>query len=211
MKFSKIFGIFAILIFFFSVKAYSKTGLFIFGAMNFINSSGSASDYKEGENDFPIKNAHRTNGFGFGVSFPLSKNFFIGFEGHYSLGGRATLEDPSDNDSVEIDTYKNSSLFLTLGFDVFKSRNFNLFLNGGAGLNLILEKETKIYTSKLGYETQILLPKSKNSLAGFGGIGILYKMNNSIGFLLNSRYLYISYEDNPENGLEILAGLNISF
>lgn len=211
MKFVKIFSIFSILIFFFSVKASARTDLFIFGAMNFINSSGSASDYKEGENDFPIKNAHRTNRFGFGVSFPLGKNFFIGFESNYSWGGKATLEDPSDNDSVEIDTYKNSSLFLTLGFNIFRSKNFNSFLNGGAGLNLILEKETKIYTSKLGYETQILPPKSKSNLTGFGGIGILYKMNNFIGVLLNARYLYISYEDNPEKGLEILTGLNISF
>lgn len=211
MKFVKIFGIFATSIFFFSVNASARTDIFIFGSMNFINSSGSASDYKEGENDFPIKNAHKTSGIGFGVSFPLGKNFFIGFESHYGFGGKATLEDPSDNDSVEIDTYKNSSLLLTMGFDIFRSGNFNLFLNGGAGLNLILEKETKIYTSKFGYETEILPPQRKSNLAGFGGIGVLYRMNNYIGILANARYLYISYEDNSQNGLEILAGLNISF
>jgi len=211
MRINKAFSIFTIFIFLFSVKAFGKTDIFIFGAMNFINSSGSASDYKEGENDFPIKNAHTTNGLGLGVCFPLKKNFFIGFESHYNLGGKATLKDPSDNDTVEIDTYKNSSLLLTLGFEIFKTKNLNLFLNGGAGLNFIFEKETKIYTSKFGYETQILPPKSKNNLTGFGGIGILYRIDDSVGLLLSGRYLYISYEDNPENGFEILGGLNISF
>ncbi|MGQ9618183.1 MAG: hypothetical protein ACUVUG_04380 [Candidatus Aminicenantia bacterium] len=211
MKSNKIFIIFATMVFFLSVKSFAKTNLFIFGAMNFVNSSGSASDYKEGENDFPIKNAHRAGGFGLGLSFPLGKNFFFGLEGIYNLGGKATLKDPSDNDSVEIDTYKNSSLFLTMSIDVFKSMNFNLFLNGGIGSNFILENETKIYTSSLGYETQILLPRSKINLTEFGGLGILYKVNSSIGVLFNSRYFYISYEDNPENGIEVLLGLNISF
>lgn len=211
MKNIKFFILIGILSLLFSVNANAKGDLLIFGAMNFINSSGSASDYKEGENDFPITKAHQNSCFGLGISFPLSKNLFFGLEGNYNMGGKATLEDPSDNDTVEIDTSKNANLFLTLRLNILSQSSFNLFLNGGAGLNYILEKETKIYTSKFGYETQILPPKNKTNLTGFGGMGILYKMSESIGLFLNARYLYISTEDLPTNGFVVLGGLNIGF
>lgn len=211
MKYIKFLIFIPILSLFFSVNANAKGDILIFGAMNFINSSGSASDYKEGENDFPITNSHQNLCFGLGVSFPLTKNLFFGLEGNYNIGGKATLQDPSDNDTVEIDTSKNANLFLTLRLNILSQTSFNLFLNGGAGLNYILEKETKIYTSKFGYETQILPPETKTNLTGFGGVGILYKMSKSIGLLLNARYLYISLENHPENGFVVLGGLEIGF
>ncbi len=211
MKIIKIFSFIIVLLAFVSANSFAKGDILIFGTMNFINSSGSASDYKEGENDFPIKNSHQTNGFGLGISFPIIKNLSIGFEGHYNLRSKATLQDPSDNDTVEIDTYKNSSLFLTLGLSFLNTKNISIFLNGGGGINFLMENDTKFYTSKLGYETQILPPKGRTNLTGFGGVGIMVKMNSKIGILANARYIYISYEDNPENGFQIMGGLNIRF
>lgn len=212
MRNIKLFGLTAILIVLISANAFAKGELFIFGAMNFINASGSASDYKEGENDFPITKSHQNPCFGLGITFLLAKNIFLGLEGNYNISGKAILEDPSDNDTVEIDTIKNANFFVTLRLNLLGSQNsFNLFLNGGAGLNYILEKETRIYTSKFGYETEILPPKNKTNLTGFGGIGIIYRMSNTIGLLLNARYLYISLEDNPKDGFVVLGGLNIGF
>lgn len=211
MKCIKFLIFIGILFLIFSANSNANGDLLIFGAINFINSSGSASDYKEGENDFPITNSHQNACFGSGISFPLTKNLFFGLEANYNIGGKATLQDPSDNDTVEINTSKNANLFLTLRLNISGQSSFNLFLNGGAGLNYILEKETKIYTSKFGYETQILPPETKTNFTGFGGIGILYKMSNSIGLLVNARYLYISLEDNPQNGFVVLGGLNIGF
>ncbi len=208
IKFLILIGILSLLL---SVNSYAKGDLLIFGAMNFVNSSGSASDYKEGENDFPITNSHQNACFGLGISFPLAKNLFFGLEGNYNIGGKAALQDPSDNDTVEIDTSKNANLFMTLRLNILGQSSFNLFLNGGAGLNYILEKETKIYKSKFGYETEILPLERKTNLTGFGGIGILYRMSDSIGLFLNARYLFISLEDNPQNGFVVLGGLNIGF
>lgn len=192
-----------------STLAYSDTHFYVFGRGNFFGSSGSASDYEEGENDFPIASSHKNYGAGFGLTF--GKRAFIGIEGHYNLSGKVTLTDPSDDDTVEIDTYKYVSGFITVGFNIVNSRSMRLYINGGGGICRYFEaNEIKSYVSRLGFETLIEPPEKKTPMAGFGGVGLEFYLSKSGGILLSGRYLYIGL-DEPQTIYVAQAGFVFRF
>ena len=206
-----LFIILIILIFGSSNRIIAKTELILFGKGNFVRSAGSKSDYIEGKNDFPIMSAHQTYGFGFGLTSYTNEIFFMGIEVHYNLKGKAVLTDPSDNDTVEIDTYKNLSGFLTLGFNLIRSDFLRFFMVGGGGVYYPLNATRKTYISKLGYETIIEPFENKYHLSGFGGIGITLSFSESIGFILCGRYTYIAIKEQPETMIEAITGLFFRF
>jgi len=185
--------------------AYSETNVYFFGKSNFVNSAGSEADYKEGENDFPIMSSHQTFGGGFGLTFG-SKGVFFGIEGHYNLSGETILTDPSDNDTVTIETYKYASGFLTLGFNIINNNSMRLYISGGGGISYALGAETETYTSDMGYETQIEVPEKKYPLTAFGGIGVEIYFSPNSGFLLSGRYLYTDL-DQPQSMIVAMVGL----
>jgi len=185
--------------------AYSETNVYFFGKSNFVNSAGSEADYKEGENDFPIMSSHQTFGGGFGLTFG-SKGAFFGIEGHYNLSGETILTDPSDNDTVTVETYKYASGFLTLGFNIINNNSMRLYISGGGGISYALGAETETYTSDMGYETQIEVPEKKYPLTAFGGIGVEIYFSPNSGFLLSGRYLYTDL-DQPQSMIVAMVGL----
>lgn len=182
----------SVFLIFITSSAWSEVRFYLFGKANFVASSGSESDYKPGENDFPLTSSHKNYGAGFGLT--IGSTLFIGVEGHYNLNGKAILTDPSDNDTVEVDTEKYISGFLTLGLNIVKSRSFRLYISGGGGSCRYSEGETKTYVSELGYETEIYPPEEKSCLAGFGGAGLELYINRSSGLTLAGRYLYLNLE-----------------
>ncbi len=194
-----------------SVFAYSETQFHLFGKGNFLSASGTASDYVEGENDFPITASHQNYGIGFGLTF--GQAIFIGFEGHYNFSGKATQTDPSDGDTVEIDTYKYALGLVTLGFSVVRNRLMKIYLNGGGGFCRYLDTETKSYVSRLGYETIVEPPdpRKKSFPAGFGGFGLDLYLSQSSGIMLGVRYLYIATPDEPQIIYTALAGFIFRF
>jgi hypothetical protein len=185
--------------------AYSDTNVYFFGKGNFVNSAGSEADYKEGENDFPIMSSHQTFGGGFGLTFG-SRGAFFGIEGHYNLSGEAVLTDPSDNDTVNIETYKYASGFLTLGFNIINKNSLRLYISGGGGVSYSLGAEMETYTSGGGYETHIEVPEKKYPLTGFGGIGVEIYFSPTSGLLLSGRYLYAGL-DQPQTMIVAMVGL----
>ena len=185
--------------------AYSDTNFYFFGKSNFVNSAGSEADYKEGENDFPIMSSHQTFGGGFGLTFG-SKGAFFGIEGHYNLSGETILTDPSDNDTVTIETYKYASGFLTLGFNIINNNSMRLYIGAGGGISYTSGAEMETYTSDKGYETQIEVPEKKYPLTGFGGIGLEIYFSPNTGFLLSGRYLYTDL-DQPQTMIVAMVGL----
>jgi hypothetical protein len=122
------------------------------------------------------------------------------------LNGKAILTDTSDGDTVEVDTEKYISAFLTAGLNIVKSRSLRLYISGGGGSCKYSEGETKTYVSKFGYETEIYPPGEKNCLAWFGGAGLELYINQSSGLVLAGRYLYLSLEK-PQTVLMAMAGL----
>jgi hypothetical protein len=191
-----------------STLAYGDSHFFVFGKGNFIGSSGSSDDYVEGENEFPIVSAYKNYGVGFGLSF--GKVVFAGIEGHYNLSGKATLTDPSDNDTVEVNTYKNASGIFTLGVNIVRNQTVRLYINGGVGVRYNLDAEIQTYTSELGYEVEIEPPEKKFLLEAFGGLGLELYLSQTTGLFFNGRYSYVDLDD-PQMAIVVLAGLVYRF
>jgi len=197
-----------LLLFFSTSFIYSDTNFYFFVKGNFVMPSGSEDDYEPGENDFPMASSFNNFGFGLGVMFD-SKRVFYGLEAHWTLSGKTALTDPSDNDKVNVDTYKHISGFLTLGFNLVHKPTLRLFINGGGGVSHILDAEMKTYTSQLGFETQIEPPK-RYPITAFGGMGVIINFSTSLGVWFNGRYQYMALEV-PESAIVILTGLVVSF
>ncbi len=207
MRFIKV-TLITVLLFFSTSLVYADTSLYLFGKGNFVMASGSEDDYRPGENDFPMASSFNNFGFGLGVIFE-SKKIFYGLEVHYTLSGKTTLTDPSDDDKVNVDTYDHISGLLAIGFNLVHKPNLRLFINGGGGVSLVLDDEMKTYTSQLGYETQIEPPR-KYPLTAFGGMGAVINFSPSLGLWFNGRYQYLALEV-PESAVVVLIGLMISF
>jgi len=187
-----------------STLVYSEVNICLFGKVNFYNSAGNESDYGEG-NDFPIVSSHQNFGFGVGFTYRIAKAF-IGFEGHYNSSGKCRLEDPSDGDSVEINSFQNFSGFLTIGYTIIRSQSVRLFITGGGGVGYTLGAENRTYVSQFGYDTIIAPPERKYPLTGFGGASLEWDFTPSTSFLFGVRYLYIDFE-RPQTGFFTLAGI----
>ena len=191
-----------------SNSAFANNRLYFFGMGNFIREAGGESDYEAGTNDFPISSSHQTFGFGAGFSKDFG-HFFLGPEISYNLNGTTTLTDPSDNDSVNINTYKFASLFFNLGFNLVNSDLLRLYINGGGGVSYTLNTDSRTYISQMGYETQISPPDRKFPLSIFGGTGLDFKISPNLNIIMSGRYQYIGFKQ-PQTMIIVLAGIAIS-
>lgn len=191
-----------------STLAYGDSHFYVFGKGNFIGSSGSRDDYLEGENEFPLVSAYKNFGAGFGLTF--GKLVFAGIEGHYNLSGKATLTDPSDDDTLEINTYKYLSGIFTLGVNLVRNNTMRLYINGGGGVRYNLDAETQTYISELGFGVEIEPPEKKYLLEAFGGAGLELYVSQSTGLFFNGRYSYVDFDD-PQMAIVVLAGLVYRF
>ena len=202
-KLLKISLIFMCLVFV-SSAAYSEVQFYLYGRGNFVRSSGSESGYEVGVNEFPLVSSHRKYGAGFGLKF--GRTFFFGLEGSYNFGGKAVYTDPSDDDAVEMDTYKTALGFLTLGLNLVRGPVFRLYINGGGGVCYYLEAEEKTYVSELDIAVEVDAVEGRYKSAAFGGIGLELYFSQTGGFLLNGRYLRIN-DEVPQSMFVVLAGL----
>jgi hypothetical protein len=191
-----------------STQAYSDSQFFVFGKGNFFAASGTDSDYEVGVNEFPVASAYQNYGAGFGLTF--GKIIFAGIEGHYNLSGKVTLTDTSDDDTVEVNTYKYASGIFTLGVNVVRSRSIRLYINGGGGVRYNLDSESQTYFSEYGYETMIDPPEKKYLLEAFGGVGIELYLSQSSGLLFSGRYSYVDLDD-PQTSFIVLVGIVYRF
>lgn len=190
-----------------SDSAFGDNRLYLFGMGNFLREAGGESDYEAGINDFPISSSHQTFGFGIGFNKDFG-HFFLGPEISYNLNGTTTLTDPSDNDTVNITTYKFPSLFFNLGFNLVNSDLLRLYINGGGGVSYTLNANSRTYTSQMGYETQISPPDRKFPLSFFGGTGLDFKISPNLSIILSGRYQYIGFKQ-PQTMIIALAGIAI--
>jgi hypothetical protein len=197
------------LIFFLAAFAVPLAGAakaYLFGQGLFFYASGSESDYIPGKNDFPLTSQHQAYGPGFRITAG-SRLFYLGLEGQYNFRGTADLTDPSDGDRVTIETYPSVSGFVLAGINVIQASSVRIFINGGAGIYHALNTETRKYMSAFGYETLIEPPGSRTPFAGFGGLGMDFRLNRQLGFFFEGRYQYID-SDQPQTLLSLLAGVS---
>lgn len=162
------------------------------GGFSHIFEYGSETDYVQGENDFPVTPAHTPLFFGLSFSYFLTGTLKLELDGRYAFGSKITLVDPSDADSVEVDTAAQSFVSLNICYQCSRC-NFRPYLLVGGGVNRIGVKE-KTYTTEYGYEIDCLAPDKKTALMLQMGWGLDVAIRAALGVRLDVRFYYLFAE-----------------
>jgi outer membrane protein W len=186
-----------------------KFQLSIFGGVNHIFQYGSEEDYVLGENDFPVTPSHTPALLGGSVAYFFTENLGLEMDGRYTLTTGVTLVDPSDQDTVDVDTSKHFSLSLNLIYQ-FLSGNFRPYLVAGGGFDIVSAEE-KTYTSEYGFEITVEPPVSTTDALANIGAGLCYSVNEKIGIRLDVRYVLIFAEPEKVKSLSAVGGLFFRF
>lgn len=199
-------------VFLFSVTASAaEWQVSAFGGVNHVFAYGSDEDYVMGGNDFPVTPVHTPASFGTGVAFLLNKN--IGFElsGFYVLPSTVTLQDPSDQDTVEIETSPHISLTINLIYQVLAGR-FRPYVVIGGGGDMIIPKEAT-YISEYGYEITLIAPPAgeRIDMQAHVGLGFNVFFTERFGLRLDARYVMIFDNPNRIDTLSSILGLFVRF
>lgn len=207
----KIFSLFLILAYLsgFAFGEENKLQLSIFGGINNVFKYGSEDDYVMGENDFPVNPAHTPPSFGACFAYFFKNNIGIELEARYTLTSKVTLQDPSDQDTVKINTSKHYSITLNF-FYQFLRGNFRPYLILGGGIDKLLGKG-ETYTSEYGFEIEFLVPERTIDPLVHAGGGIRYFVGKKIGVRLDIRYVVIFNDPNNVNSLYLMSGAFLRF
>lgn len=191
-----------------SVFAQDKKFQFsLFGGISPIFEYGSVEDYSLGENDFPVTPSHAPPYFGLSFSYFFAKSVKAELDWRYVLSSKIILSDPSDDDTVEIDTSKQYFTSLNVVYQCFQCKFRPYFLVGG-GINKLLA-EAGTYISEYGYEIEWGIPGKTTALfTQFGG-GLDVFLSSSFGVLADVRFVYLFTE--PDNVLSLFAGIGAYF
>ncbi|UCH94551.1 MAG: outer membrane beta-barrel protein [Candidatus Aminicenantes bacterium] len=191
---------------------FGKPGQFqasiLFG-FNHTSSYGSEEDYICGENDFPVTPAHTPLQFAASLAYFFTKNTAIELTGAYTFGSRVTLQDPSDNDTVDINTARHFSFTLNFIYR-FLVKKFRPYLRAGGGIDSLITKE-ETYISRYGYEIKFVSPERKvDPLLDIGG-GVHYFFTPKFGVMMDIRYMIIFTREYNINGSNLKLGFFMKF
>jgi outer membrane protein W len=170
-----------------------------------VSGYGSEADYSAGENDFPVMPSHQPSCLGMSFAYSLTKKAVIELAGRYYSSTKVTLEDPSDQDTLEINSAKHFSVTASFIYRL-SGKAFSPFLVAGCGIDNLLAKD-ETYTSEYGYEIEFLAPEKKADLVFNLGGGIQYSFSSGFGMLIDIRYMMVF--DKPSNikSLNLMAGI----
>lgn len=187
----------------FSFSQEKKFQLSILGGLNHVFEYGSESDYKPQENDFPVNKAHAPKNFGATFAYFFTDSIGIELDGRYTLSSKVTLEDPSDNDTVEIDTSKHYSITLNFLYQMLRG-NLRPYIIAGTGIDKLLAKD-ETYTSEDGYEIEFVAPEKTIDPVINLGAGLCYFISENLGARLDFRYVLILDSPNNVNSLNYVV------
>ncbi|MFC2165848.1 outer membrane beta-barrel protein [Acidobacteriota bacterium] len=193
----------------FGIAQQKRVQFSLLGGINHIFEYGSIEDYVAGETDFPVVPSHSPLNFGLALAFFFSDSVGLEFDGHYTQSKKVTLQDPSDQDTVEVDTSTHYTFSANLIFQIPEGIFRPYFLIGG-GID-ILSVEDQVYNSEFGYEVEILAPERKTDFLVQGGGGILLFISQDFGVRIDARYIYIFADPNAVKSLNATAGIIIRF
>jgi len=179
------------------------------GGLNHIFEYGSIEDYIAGETDFPVVPSHSPLNFGIALAFFVSDSVGIEFDGRYTQSTKVTLQDPSDQDTVEVDSSKHYSLTANLIFQIPRG-SFRPYVLLGGGVDII-SAEDRVYMSEFGYEVEILAPERKTDFLIQGGGGILLFMSREFGLRIDARYISIYADPDAVKSINGTAGIFVRF
>ena len=177
----------------------------LFGGISHIFEYGQEGDYALGEIDFPVTPAHTPPFFGLDFSYSLANRFKLEMDWRYIFGTEVILTDPSDDDTVAIDTSNQYFASLSFVYQIIRNRLRPYFLVGG-GLNKLLAK-VRTYTTNYGYEIDLEVPDKTTALFAQIGGGMDALLSPAFGIKLDVRFLYLFSDPDPISHL--FAGLGV--
>jgi opacity protein-like surface antigen len=182
---------------------------YLFGGWYKVFEYGEEEDYVMGENDFPVTPGHTSFNFGAAVGLFFTRHLGVELDARYAFSTKVILEDPSDLDTVEVDTAKHYALSLNVVYRLL-GRRLSPYLLVGVGMDRLLAQE-ETYISEYGYEIEFLPPeKASNFVTNVGG-GIELFLLSNLGARIDVRYSVIFDEPHNQNAFNITAGLLFGF
>ncbi|MGB2906483.1 MAG: outer membrane beta-barrel protein [Candidatus Aminicenantaceae bacterium] len=184
----------------------------LFGGMNRIFEYGCDCDYELSVNDFPLTPAHTTAAMGAGFGYLLGRGFGLELDARYYGSTEVTLTDPSDDDTVKINSAKHYSVTFNLLYQIL-SGSVRPYLLGGAGIDSLVDAGTEFYETDMGYEFELAAPdKSTHFLWNLGG-GVEFVLGRTVGLRLDARYVNIPESGNQPTiqSMNATAGVTVRF
>jgi hypothetical protein len=172
-----------------AAAAKYKKRFSLIGGLHLFGASGSKSDYLAGENDFPAIPSYQAPFIGLGAAFITSRLSAWGLDVRYGLAATVDRRDPSDNETLIVDSPKNLTAV------VFGQRFLNLsgplvlFVSAGAGVEYRLG-EAKEFISDLGNKIIMGAPKKPLAPLLAAGAGLQYMLGDRFGVGAECRLAY---------------------
>jgi hypothetical protein len=166
-----------------------KVRLALLGGLNLFSASGSDSDYVAGENDFPRSPAYQAPAMGFSAALFTSPLWAWGIDVRYGFSSSVDLSDPSDHETIRVDSPKyltavaGGQRFFTL------SRSLALYAAVGAGIEY-RQVEEKEFVSDLGSKIFVGAPAKPVSPLLAAGIGLQYALGDGFAVGMECRVAY---------------------
>jgi len=169
---------------------------------------GSVEDYEFAANDFPVTPAHNSLKFGITLSYFFIKGLGFELDTRFFLPSRVILEDPSDQDTVAIDTSSHFSISLNYIYR-FLNGKIQPYLVAGGGIDKLLGKDQTAVTA-YGFEIQFDRPEKTVDITVNAGGGIQFSLNSRMGIKLDIRYTVI-FGEKSLTSLNPTLGVFIGF
>lgn len=202
------FGIFSVLVILQPALANRYQISFLAG-INHVFNYGAEEDYVLGENDFPVTPSHTPANLGASFAVFLNDNVSVELDGRYTFSSTVTLADPSDGDTVAIDTSRHYSLTLNFLYRFLRG-NVRPYLVLGGGIDKLMA-EDKTYVTEYGFEVDFLAPeKTLDPVANLGG-GAYFFLKSNLGIRLDLRYVMIFSDPDSVGSLNGVLGLFFHF
>ncbi|MFC2160622.1 hypothetical protein ACFLRX_03095 [Acidobacteriota bacterium] len=179
----------------------------IFGGIDPIFEYGAIEDYSLGENDFPVTPTHTPPYIGLSLSYFFVNNFKVELDWRYVFNSNVTLTDPSDGDTLEIDTSKQYFSSLNVVYQC-SQRIFRPYFLAGVGINKMIAEKAS-YITEYGYEIEFGIPDNTTALFTQVGGGLDFLINPSFGLLVDVRFVYLFTES--DNIICLFAGAGAYF
>jgi len=193
-----------------SISMYANDiQVFGFWGTGSISEYGSEKNYILGENDFPVTPSHNIDFTGLGILYYFNNNIGIELLSKYFFTTELALEDPSDGDTVRINTSNHFSVSLNLFYEMeFKTFKPYLFVGGGFDKLFAEEKE---YISNYGYKITFLPPERTIDPMFNIGIGFKYFFVKNFGLRAGLDYVQVFTKNYNIKSFNLYAGLLFNF
>jgi outer membrane protein W len=172
---------------------------------------GSVEDFESGYNHFPVMPAHSPRNFGGSFAYFFTRWFGLEYDMRSTGRTEVTLTDPSDGDTLTIQTPKHLSITLNVLLEPLRGRISPYILLGG-GINRV-QAVDETYITEYGFEVIMQTPSEDSRVdmlvqAGAGVNALVYKY---FGLRADVRYMVVFDDPYQVRSLNATLGLIARF